>query len=891
MRLRSLFLSLLVALGTLAGTSSPAAAQDYLCDPANEDCRARLINLIRSEPVGGGIDVGFWFMEDARYTAELIRKHQAGVRVRVLMDPRANSTYDLNDDRLAELQNAGIPMRRRLTNYILHWKMMLFRSQGVVEFSGANYSANALVYDTTTGPYVNYIDEAIFFARDPGIVNSFREKFDDFWTDTTNWANYANISGALTRYAPDGTYVQDSQMNFPPDQNYRSRSVSRYSAARTATNGRGVDVVMYRITDRAHSDAMINLEARGVPVRLITEQAQYRLVDRMWHAWNVDRMYVAGVQIRDRQHAGLNHQKSVIIYDQDTAPGDQTMAIFGSSNWTSPSASGQVEHNMFTTRSDLTTWFIDQFNRKWDNLASSPETRPFTPLPPDAPKNPVPANGATGTSTVASLSWLGGPWAHLYDVYVSADINAVNSLSPTALVPGGVADDNTKKSATSRSQLDLTLQPGITYYWRVQSKTMALVPRNGPVWSFTTAGTAPPPPTTGTAEIVLYASKAQVRVGNWQVESDSTAAGRARIRNPNLGAAKITTASGNTPPPASYFELPFYAEAGRAYHLWVRGKADSNNWANDSVFIQFTGSQTSSGAAAWRIGTTSAAEVNLEDCGGCGVSGWGWQDNGYGNNVAGQPIYFASTGWQTVRVQVREDGLSIDQIVLSHTVFLNASPGTLKNDTTILAEADGSGTPPPPPPPPPPPATPEILLWAAEAPVRVGWQVEPDTSAAGGSRLWNPNANLAKVTTASATPAAYFEMTFNAEAGKGYRLWIRGKAELNNWANDSVFVQFSGSVTEGNAPTWRIGTPSAAEMNLEECSGCGVSGWGWQDNGYGTNILGPLVFFEDTGLQTIRIQTREDGLSIDQIMLSDVTFATTRPGTAKSDTTIFNKTQ
>ena len=61
------------------------------------------------------------------------------------------------------------------------------------------------------------------------------------------------------------------------------------------------------------------------------------------------------------------------------------MAIFGSSNWTSPSANGQVEHNMFTTRSDLTAWFIDQFTRKWDNLASSPETKPFTPLPPDAP--------------------------------------------------------------------------------------------------------------------------------------------------------------------------------------------------------------------------------------------------------------------------------------------------------------------------------------------------------------------------------------------------------------------------------------------------------------------------------------------------------------------------
>jgi len=217
----------------------------------------------------------------------------------------------------------------------------------------------------------DYTDEAIFFAVDPAIVNSFREKFDDFWVDTVNWANYANITGPLTREEPDGTYLIDPQFNFPPEQNYRSRAVSRYNAARVATNGRGVDVIMYRITDRAHSDAMINLQAtKHIPVRLITEQAQYRLVDRMWHAWNVDRMYLAGVQIRDRQHAGLNHQKSVIVYDQDAAAGDQTMVIFGSSNWTSPSASGQVEHNMFTTRSDLTAWFIDQFNRKWDNLGS-----------------------------------------------------------------------------------------------------------------------------------------------------------------------------------------------------------------------------------------------------------------------------------------------------------------------------------------------------------------------------------------------------------------------------------------------------------------------------------------------------------------------------------------
>jgi hypothetical protein len=36
-------------------------------------------------------------------------------------------------------------------------------------------------------------------------------------------------------------------------------------------------------------------------------------------------------------------------------------------------------------------------------------------------------------------------------------------------------------------------------------------------------------------------------------------------------------------------------------------------------------------------------------------------------------------------VQIREDGVSIDQIVLSSGRYLNAAPGSLKNDTTILA--------------------------------------------------------------------------------------------------------------------------------------------------------------------------------------------------------------
>jgi len=76
--------------------------------------------------------------------------------------------------------------------------------------------------------------------------------------------------------------------------------------------------------------------------------------------------------------------------------------------------------------------------------------------------------------------------------------------------------------------------------------------------------------------------------------------------------------------------------------------------------------------------------VILEDGTGAVISGWGWQDNGYGVGVMGPDIYFSQSGTHTVRVQRREDGVAIDQIVLSAGRFLHVAPGAVRNDATIL---------------------------------------------------------------------------------------------------------------------------------------------------------------------------------------------------------------
>jgi hypothetical protein len=218
------------------------------------------------------------------------------------------------------------------------------------------------------------------------------------------------------------------------------------------------------------------------------------------------------------------------------------------------------------------------------------------------------------------------------------------------------------------------LAQGQTYYYRVRAATSSAVsPYSNVVSARLTDTTA--------AEIVLKAANVPATqiVGDWQKVSDSTAAGGIRLANPDRGAPKILSASAN---PVSYFEVTFNANAATPYHLWLRMKAQNNVYQNDSVYVQLTGTISSSGAPIYRIGTTGAAVVGLEETTGAGVQGWGWNDNGWAS--LGANLYFERTGAQRLRIQVREDGVSIDQIVLSPSRYLSTSPGSLKNDTTIL---------------------------------------------------------------------------------------------------------------------------------------------------------------------------------------------------------------
>ena len=214
-------------------------------------------------------------------------------------------------------------------------------------------------------------------------------------------------------------------------------------------------------------------------------------------------------------------------------------------------------------------------------------------------------------------SGMAGPWAHRYDVL---------PRHRSEQSPAGVVDTELgpSESATHYQSFTATnLVPGTTYYWRVVSRTMANLSKNGDTWSFTTAGTAPPPslhrhrPETATSSFTGSTAQSPGPSGR-SCRTDSRRREAAleherERREDHDGLAH----------PASYVDFTFNAFAGMPYHLWIRGRAEGNVYTNDSVFVQFSNAVTAAGgrrcaSARRRRPNTTWRTAAAADCRGGG---------------------------------------------------------------------------------------------------------------------------------------------------------------------------------------------------------------------------------------------------------------------------------
>jgi hypothetical protein len=280
------------------------------------------------------------------------------------------------------------------------------------------------------------------------------------------------------------------------------------------------------------------------------------------------------------------------------------------------------------------------------------------PPPPATPGSPNPTDGSTGIGATATLTW------------TSAGASSYDVRFGTANPPPQVSANQTTASFTTPS-----LASNTQYFWQIVGRNTSGT-TTGPVWSFTTA------PAPANTEIVVYAGDippANLH-GSWSVASDPTSPGGLKLVTTDAGFAATNNALAA---PAHYVDVTFNANANTPYRLWLRMQALGNSKFNDSLWVQFADAQAN-GSFVYPMNTTSGLDVNLAtDVNAGSLNQWGWQNGAYWLSQA-TTFTFATTGTHTMRIQVREDGVQLDQIVLSSSRFLSAAPGGVTNDTTIV---------------------------------------------------------------------------------------------------------------------------------------------------------------------------------------------------------------
>jgi hypothetical protein len=732
---------LAVRLSVFALVVSPGAVrgQDTLYFTAVQDARQPILNLIAAEPTR--IDIGAWWFTDRVISDALVRRHRAGVRVRFLGDAYTYRDAHTRAE-IDYLAAAGIPIRLRSpgdAGPIFHWKCGIFAGQNKVAFGSANWT----VYSLRPYSATNYDDETMLVTANPDLVPAFKMKFDQYWVDTTAFTDFANIStGTRARLEPDA--VLPRALIFGQGTEYNARLIAEIEAEQQS-----IDFVLYRLDAASVTDALARRMQAGVSVRLVIDPVQYRNTLYPRASANLDRLWALSVPIKRRQHLGLTHMKTIVtstiatngssnvmdgwqrdhnyfiekalrptLHQQlkarvaamlaDTngfadfrplAPGTSTLMAPANGatavpqtlalDWSDASWATNYDVMLGTTESTM----IKVGSRVVGSrllLATPLQSRTRYYWRVRARTNATPRDGTLATTT-ATWSFTTGSTGTPPTVSITSPAGGSVYLAPATLTLAASASDadgsvlRVEFFSGAARLCTVTAAPYTCTWPNVPAGTYtltAVATDNAGASTRSTARTisVTTGPLTGT--IVLRAAgvpSTQVH-GDWSLVPSTTAAGGIRVANPDRGVPKILTASAS---PVSYFEATFMAESGKPYHLWLRMRAQNDVYTNDSVFVQFSGAVTSTGTATWRIGSTDAAVVSLEHTNGAGVQGWGWNDNGWAG--VGPHIFFGSTGTQRIRIQVREDGVSIDQIVLSPSTYLNSPPGALKNDTTILA--------------------------------------------------------------------------------------------------------------------------------------------------------------------------------------------------------------
>ena len=448
--------------------------------------------------------------------------------------------------------------------------------------------------------------------------------------------------------------------------------------------------------------------------------------------------------------------------------------------------------------------------------------------PPATPSSPSPANGATGVSASPTLTW-SATGATGYQVRfgtTNPPPSAATNLTSASYAPGSLA-------ASTR------------YYWQVVAAN-ASGTTTGSVWSFTTgAGSSPSP---------LPAPWQSRDVGNvGQPGSASYSNGRFTVSGAGAdiwGSADgfhflYQALSGDgvvTARLTSMQTTNAYAKAG--VMLRTSLAANSPHVVLDMVpggGIEFM-RRTAAGGSTTYLGGTSGARPQ-------------WLRLSRSGDTISSFVSGDGSAWTAVGTTTVALGSTIyaGVVVCSHaTAALNTS---VFDQVTVSSGSGGT-------PQPPPPAATDVVIYASEigaGAVHGSWSIGADAGSPNGVALVSTDSGFAANDAPLASPAHYVDVTFNAESGTPYRLWLRLKALNNSKYNDAVWVQFSDARVNGS-PVYAIGSTAGLLVNLATGgTATSLNNWGWQNGAYWLSQATAVTFAASGGAHDADPATRGRG--------------------------------
>ena len=183
----------------------------------------------------------------------------------------------------------------------------------------------------------------------------------------------------------------------------------------------------------------------------------------------------------------------------------------------------------------------------------------------------------------------------------------------------------------------------------------------------------------------------------------------------------------------------------------------------------------------------------------------------------------------------------------------------------------------------------DLRRATSERPISTGGRKRPTPGSPSGIKIITPDNGVSFANNPANPPTQWFDVTFNADPGKTYTLWVRLKALNNSKFNDAVWVQFSNALGERAA-----GLPVAIDVGPARQPGDRRERHEPEQLGLGQQrVLAESAAGRSCSrpadCRRMRMQIREDGVQIDQIVLSHVTYLNAPPGPPTNDATIVPK--